>query len=264
MTATTARPGGAAPPSGAPAPGLLGAAALAEGKRVARLSSIRDVVFGSQDGVLTTLALVTGVHGAAATRFTVLIAGLSGALAGTVSMALGAYIAGRSQRDLFDAELAREREQLSANFAVERRELAEILVLEGLSPDAAGRAAEALSEHPEVMLKTMAEKELGIPYAPAGSPLREGATMGVSFLLGAAVPVLPYFLLPVGAGLLASVGLALLVLFGIGVAKAWVTADRGLRAGLQVAGLGGVAALLAYAVGQLLPALLGVHPAAGG
>ncbi len=166
---------------------------------------------GSQDGVLTTLALVTGVHGGSATRFTVLVAGLSGVLA-TVSMALGAYVAGQGQRELFETEISRERGQLGADFAWERRELTEILELEGLSSDAAGRVADALSEH------------LRIPYTAGDSPLREAVTIiGVSFLLGAAVPVLPYFLFPVGSRLFVSVGLALLVLAGIGLGKARVT-----------------------------------------
>jgi len=166
---------------------------------------------GSQDRVLTTLALVTGVHAGSATRFTVLVAGLSGALA-TVSMALGAYVAGQSQRELVETEISRERSQLGADFAWERRELTEILELEGLSSDAAGRVADALSER------------LRIPYTAGDSPLRQAAIIiGVSFLLGAAVPVLPYFLFPVGSRLFVSVGLALLVLAGIGLGKARVT-----------------------------------------
>ena len=97
----------------------LAKAAAAEGERVARRGRIREVVFGAQDGLLSTLALVTGVRGADQTRFAILVAGFAGALSGTISMALGAYIATKSQRDVFANELENERRQLAERPHVE-------------------------------------------------------------------------------------------------------------------------------------------------
>jgi VIT1/CCC1 family predicted Fe2+/Mn2+ transporter len=245
-----------------PATGLARAAAR-EGERVAKRGRIREVVFGAQDGLLSTLALVTGVRGADATRYTILVAGLSGALAGTVSMALGAYVAAKSQRDVFAAELSREREQLERRPHVEVVELADILQSEGLAYDAARRAAEAIATNPEAMLKTMAEKELGIRYEPPGSPLDDAVTMGTSFVLGAAVPVLPYLFLAPTAGLVLSVLLTLGTLFVMGVVKARLAGEGWLRSGAEIAGLAGAAAALAYVVGTVLPNALGIHPPAG-
>lgn len=242
----------------------LARAAIAEGERVARRGRIREVVFGAQDGLLSTLALVTGVRGADATRYAILVAGFSGALAGTISMALGAYIAAKSQRDVFAAELEHEREQLERRPHVEVIELADILQAEGLEYDAAHRAAQAIATNQDVLLKTMAEKELGIPYDPSGSPLEDAGTMGASFVVGAAVPILPYLLLGTTAGLVVSVVLTLVTLFVMGVAKARLAGEHWFRSGAEVAGLAGAAALLAYVVGTVLPNALGITPPAGG
>jgi VIT1/CCC1 family predicted Fe2+/Mn2+ transporter len=241
----------------------LAAAALREGERVARRGRIREVVFGAQDGLLSTLALVTGVRGAEATRYTVLVAGFSGALAGTISMALGAYVAAKSQRDVFAAELENERQQLALRPHVEQVELADILQAEGLSYDAARRAAAAIATNPDVMLKTMAEKELGIPYEATGSPMNDAVTMGTSFVLGSAVPILPYLLLGPTAALVVSVLVTLSTLFVIGVVKANLAGERWLPSGLEIAGLAGAAAVLAYVVGTVIPNALGIHPPAG-
>ncbi len=242
--------------------GLAGAA-LREGERVARRGRIREVVFGAQDGLLSTLALVTGVRGAAATRYTILVAGLSGALAGTISMALGAYVAAKSQRDVYTAELEKERRQLELRPNVEAVELADIFQAEGLSYDAARRAAEAIATNPVVMLKTMAEKELGIPFVAARPPINDAVTMGTSFVFGAAVPILPYLGLAPTAGLYVSVLLTLATLFVIGVVKARLAGEHWFRSGAEIAGLAGAAAGLAYVVGTVLPHALGITQPVG-
>jgi VIT1/CCC1 family predicted Fe2+/Mn2+ transporter len=242
--------------------GLAGAAAR-EGERVARRGRIREVVFGAQDGLLSTLALVTGVRGADATRYAILVAGFAGALAGTISMALGAYVAAKSQREVFEAELEKERQQLELRPHVETVELADIFEAEGLDYDSARIAANAIATNPEVMLKTMAEKELGIPYEATGSPYEDAVTMGTAFVIGSAVPVLPYLLVSPTAGLFLSVVLTLAALFGLGVAKARLAGTGRLRSGAETAGLAGLAAALAYLVGTVLPNALGISPPPG-
>ena len=244
-------------------PAGLAAAAAREGERVARRGRIREVVFGAQDGLLSTLALVTGVRGADATRYSILVAGFAGALAGTSSMALGAYVAAKSQREVFAAELENERAQIQRRPHVEIVELADIFQAEGLDYDAANRAAAAIATNQEVMLKTMAEKELGIPYEPAGSPYEDAVTMGLAFVVGASVPILPYLLLTTTAGLYVSVVLTLGALFVMGVVKARLAGTGRVRSGAETAGLAGLAAALAYVVGTVLPNALGISPPAG-
>lgn len=240
-----------------PASGL-GRRVVLEYARVARRGQIREVVFGAQDGLLSTLALVTGVRGSDATRETILVAGLAGAVAGTISMALGAYVSVKSQRQVFAYELAEERRQLERRPNVERIELAEIFMNEGLTREAANRAAEAISTNQGAMLKTMAEKELGIAFEPPGSPVRDALVMGGSFVAGAVVPILPYAFLSATWALAASVVTTLLALFAMGTAKARLSAATWWRGGLEIAALAGAGALLAYLVGTVLPGALGV------
>lgn len=242
--------------------GGLAGAAQREGERVARRGRIREVVFGAQDGLLSTLALVTGVRGADATRYAILVAGFAGAVAGTISMALGAYIAAKSQREVFAAELEKERAELERRPNVEIVELADIFQSEGLDYDSALTAARAIATNPEVMLKTMAEKELGIQYEPPGSPYQDAATMGAAFVVGASVPILPYLLLTTTAGLIVSVVLTLGTLFGMGAVKARLAGTPPLRSGTEIAGLAALAAALAYLVGTALPSALGISPPA--
>ncbi len=243
--------------------GGLGEAAAQEYERVQRRGQIREVVFGMQDGLVSNLSLVVGVHGAAATRSTILVAGLAGALAGTISMSLGAYIAAKSQRDIFDFELDKEREQLARRPFVERMELADILVGEGLSQDAAVRAASAIGESEYALLKTMAEKELGIAMEPPSSPARDALIMGGAFVTGSLVPVVPYLALSVHAGLWLSVVATLMALFGMGTVKGRLSGENWWRSGLQICVLAGLAALLSFGVGQVLPSGLGIETTPG-
>jgi VIT1/CCC1 family predicted Fe2+/Mn2+ transporter len=242
----------------------LGAAAAREGERVARRGAIREVVFGAQDGLTSNLTLVAGVSGAAVARDTVLVAGLAGLVGGAISMAVGAYISTKSQRDVFTFELDKEREQLRRRFFVERVELAAILEREGLEPEQARIAAEALSTDENVMLKTMAEKELGIPFEAPGSPLRDAAVMGVSFAIGATVPLLGFVGLAHAAALAVAAAATLVALFAIGVAKARLAGENPWRSGAEIALLAGAGAALAYGLGHVLPHLFGVHVSGSG
>jgi vacuolar iron transporter family protein len=251
------------PEAGRMVEGGLGEAAALEYDRVQRRGQIREVVFGMQDGLVSNLSLVVGVHGAAATRSTILVAGLAGALAGTISMSLGAYIAARSQRDIFEFELNKEREQLARRPFVERMELADILIGEGLSQAAATRAASAIGESEYALLKTMAEKELGIALEPPSSPMRDALVMGGAFVTGSLVPVVPYLVLSVHTGLVVSVLATLLALFAMGTVKGRLSGENWWRSGVQICVLAGLAALLSYGVGQVLPGALGIKVPAG-
>jgi VIT1/CCC1 family predicted Fe2+/Mn2+ transporter len=174
-------------------------------------------------------------------------------------MAVGAYISTKSQRDVFTFELDKERDQLRRRFFVERVELAAILEREGLEPGPARIAAEALSTNENVMLKTMAEKELGIPYDAPDSPRRDAVVMGVSFAVGAAVPLLGFFGLAHTAALVVAVAATLLALFAIGLAKARLAGENPWRSGAEITLLAGAGTAAAYGLGHVLPHLFGVH-----
>src|SRR6266540_6666651 len=125
------------------------------------LGEIREALFGMQDGLVSTLAVVSTVGGATNDRFPILVAGLASALAGVFSMAAGEYLSSKSQREIYVAQIEKEREEVRDRPAESEAEVAYLLEAEGLSEASARRVAAELAREPAVLLKTMVEKELG-------------------------------------------------------------------------------------------------------
>jgi len=241
------------------------AAHLADERRKASLlGEIREAIFGAQDGLVSTLAAVTIAAGAFSDQFPVLVAGIAVGLGGVFSMAAGEYMSSKSQREIFVAQIAGEREEVAERPGEAEAEMAFMFEEDGLPAEASASMARAIARHPDVLLKTMVEKELGLTHRLAeGSPLQGALIMGVSFGLGAAVPILPYLVLDLEVATLASVIATAGVLFAIGVVKSRWTRRSWWRSGAEILVLGAVAGVAGYFFGNLLPGMLGV-PAVGG
>lgn len=243
-------------------PNLGGEAAAheveSEKERIARLSRIREVVFGAQDGLISTVALVSSVFGAVTDNFLIVLAGLAGALGGMISMAAGSFLSSKAQRELYEAEIAREAQEMEDHPGEEMAELIEIYRKEGLSYSDAISVAERVGSNKQVMLNTMIEKELGLSPELPGSPLLDGLTMGVSFVIAAFIPILPYFFMEGIGALIVSVSAAAVALFGMGAGKSILTKRPWLMAGLEVLLIGTAAGLLGYLLGTIVPGLFGV------
>lgn len=248
-----------APPESAPE----AVAAGSEREELARRASIREVVFGVQDGLLTTLGLTTGVAtataGAAVAHTTILIAGLAGALAGMISMGTGAYLAASAEHALSEAAIRKERSELASQPEAEHAEMVAILVANGVPEPEAGDLSSTLSRYPLLWERTHIEKELGIESEPESTSIRDGVTMASMFLIGAVIPIVPYVALTgvpavVGSLLLSALGLLL-----VGLAKASVVGQSRLVGSMQVLGVGTAAALAAYVLGVLLPHAFGLR-----
>ena len=222
------------------------------------LSEIREAVFGAQDGLTSVLAVVSTVGGATGEAFPVLVAGLAATLAGVFSMAAGEYMSSKSQREIFEAQIAHEIREVDERPGEAEAEVAYILIEEGLTPAAARRVAKELASNRTVLLKTMVEKELGLAIEDDANALRGALVMGASFGLAALVPILPYVFLPVQLALYVSVGLAALVLFGMGALKSRWTRRSWFASGIEIFALGAIAGIAGYFFGTLLPAALGV------
>lgn len=240
------------------------AAHLADERRKASLlGEVREAIFGAQDGLVSTLAVVSTVAGASSDRFVVLLAGIASGLAGIFSMAAGEYIGSKSQREIFDAQIVDEREEVHHRPGEAEAEMAFMLEEDGLPREAAVHVASVMAEHPEVMLKTMVEKELGLVVEPdEGSPLQGALVMGGAFGLGVIPPLLPHVFLTGGAAVVASVVATLAVLFAVGVAKSRWTHRGWFASGLEILVIGALAGVVGYFFGSFLPEILGV-PAAG-
>jgi len=230
----------------------------AERREASVLSEIREAVFGAQDGLTSVLAVVSTVGGATGQPFAVLVAGFAATLAGVFSMAAGEYMSSKSQREIFDAQIASEAKEVDERPGEAEAEVAFMLQQEGLTSEAAVRVARDLATNKQVLLKTMVEKELGLSVDEDANALRGALVMGASFGVAALVPTLPYLFLPVHSALYVSVGLAAVMLFGMGAIKSRWTRRNWLTSGLEIFGLGAFAGIAGYFFGTLLPAALGV------
>jgi vacuolar iron transporter family protein len=216
---------------------------------------LRPAVFGAMDGLVSNLALMTGVAGGDASRQTVIITGLAGLAAGAFSMAAGEYTSVASQRDLVQAELEVERRELRRNPGDEQRELADRYVARGVDPDLAEQVAKQLSRDPEQALEVHAREELGVDPGELPSPSLAAVSSFVSFGVGALLPLLPYLL---GATRLwPALVLALVGLFSCGALVARVTARSWLFSGVRQLVLGGAAAGVTFLLGTLFHTAVG-------
>jgi VIT1/CCC1 family predicted Fe2+/Mn2+ transporter len=216
---------------------------------------LRPAVFGAMDGLVSNLALLTGVAGGDVAQRTIVLTGLAGLAAGAFSMAAGEYTSVASQRELVLAELDVERTELLRHPKGELAELAEVFEARGVEPGLARAVAEQLSRDPEQALEIHAIEELGVVPGELPSPLVAAGSSFGAFALGAILPVLPFLL---GATVLwPAVLLSLAGLFLCGAVVARVTTRSWWYGGLRQLALGGAAAGITYALGALFGTALG-------
>ena len=217
--------------------------------RVAAAGRIREVVFGAQDGLVSIVALVTGVAVAGADNSIVLVAGLAGALAGVLSMATGAYLGSRAEQDVHKAEIEREATELAEHPAEELAELVVLYQREGLSFQEAKGVAEHIAADKDLWLTTMVEKELGLSPEMTVNPIKDALAMGTAFIVGAMIPVFPYFITEGTPAIAASVSATLLGLFVLGIGKGRIVRKVPLLQGLEVLLIGAASAGAGFALG---------------
>lgn len=216
-------------------------------------NALRAAVLGANDGLVSNMSLVMGVAGAAFSASAVLLSGLAGLLAGSISMALGEWLSVQSSRELHQAQVETEREEILVMPEAEAEELALIYEAKGMAPEEARRAAREVMADPEAFLDTKVREELGIdPEELGGSAWQAAIASFFLFAVGAVIPVIPLFFLDGTGAVLASVGFAALGLFGLGATTALVTGTGVVRTGLRSLGLGLAAAAVTYGIGSLL------------
>ena len=224
-----------------------------EKERIAALTRIREVVFGMQDGLLTTATLGAAVAAATDSSRTVIIAGLAGALGGMMSMSAGAFLGSRAEREVQESELAREAREIETKPEEELAELIEIYRREGFRYDEAVEMAERVAQDRDLMLRTLAEKELGLSLDIETSPAKDAAAMGVSYIIGAVLPLIPYFFLDGITAVFTSIIVAVSTLFAMGVAKARFTRRNPLLSGAEIMVIGTAIAAAGYGLGFVFP-----------
>ncbi|MBI3548850.1 MAG: VIT1/CCC1 transporter family protein [Elusimicrobia bacterium] len=256
---------GALPPApkAPPSPSAAASAAVSradaevsgEKARIVRLERIREIVFGMQDGVVSTMSVAASVMAATGRTAPTLAAAVATGVAGMISMAGGSLLGSQAEKELHEGELKREAIEIAEKPEEEMAELIEVYLREGFTRAQAETMARKIAENAELWLKTMAEKELGISIEATRErdPWKDAATMGASFLLGSALSALPYLVLYGRAVVIASVSFSLALLFLLGYAKGSVTRADPWKSGFQVLAIGLLAALIGYGIGRLVP-----------
>ncbi|MFZ5853368.1 MAG: VIT1/CCC1 transporter family protein [Chloroflexota bacterium] len=221
--------------------------------RAGQSGTLRAVIFGVSDGLVSNTSLVMGVAGAAAgdPRF-ILLAGIAGLLAGAFSMAAGEYISMQSQRELFERQIVLEREELRAMPEEEEAELAAIYRAKGFAADEAKAIAHRLFADPEAALDTLVREELGLDPSELGNPWRAALGSFLAFGAGALVPVAPFVFGGGTAVFVASIGLSLLAMFVVGVGVSLLTGRSALFSGVRQVVIGVAAATVTFAVGRAI------------
>jgi len=215
--------------------------------------SLRAAVFGVNDGLMSNLSLVLGVAGAGVARGYVLMSGAAGLLAGALSMAAGEYISVRSQREMYEYQIALERAELEEYPEEEAEELALIYQARGVGLEQARAVSHALLARPDKALDVLSREELGLNPDDLGSPWRAASASFVTFAAGALVPLVPFLTGMAGTAAVAvSAGATAVMLFAVGLTLSLFTGRDALRSALRMVLIGGGAGTVSFLVGRAL------------
>jgi vacuolar iron transporter family protein len=213
---------------------------------------IREFVFGIQDGLISTVGLLAGIQGATESTAVVIIAGLTAMFSGAISMAAGSYLSSNAQKDIFDKEL-RDAETLAEREPYIAAEgLLKSLSQEGLTREQSYGIVKQLLRQEQVFLRTFQEKVFGLGSAELNQPLKAAFVMGLSFVVGALIPILPYLLLTGLSALYLSVAMSALTLFAVGAFKGKLAGQSKFRSGAQFFLIAVSAGLLGYLIGLMV------------
>lgn len=240
--------------SSAPPSHPMPTSATEVGARHRRLAggNLRAAVFGVSDGLVSNTSLILAVAGAGAPSGQVLLAGIAGLLAGAFSMAAGEYISMRSQRELFERQMAEERAELERFPAEEAEELALIYAARGVPLEQARAMTATLVTDPEKALDTLAREELGLNPDELGSPWGAAASSFLAFASGALLPLLPFLF---GSGhrtLALPLTLSSLGLFTVGAVLSLFSGKNAVLSGLRLLFVGALAGGTTFLIGRLL------------
>jgi VIT1/CCC1 family predicted Fe2+/Mn2+ transporter len=214
---------------------------------------IRDVVIGMSDGLTVPFALAAGLSGAVSATHLIVTAGVAEIAAGALAMGLGGYLAARTDRDHYRAELAREHSEVEETPERERAEVVAILREYGVAEPAIGPVVESLAGDRARWVRFMMRFELGLEQPDPRREWQSALTIALSYIAGGVIPLWPYLVFAsTRMAVLVSAGVTSLALFGFGAVKGRFTGSHPLRAGLETLFVGGAAASAAFGLAHLL------------
>lgn len=212
---------------------------------------IGGAIYGVNDGLAAVFGIVAGTSAATGGGHLVLIAGLAGAIASAVSMGSGAYLAARSEAELYEAQVAPERREVEEEPDEERKELELFYQLKGLSEAEANTLADRVSQNPDELLAAMKSEELHLGPDPGAKPVQAGFAALASTAVGAIIPVIPFFFTTGQVAIISAAVISIIAHFAVGAAKSFFTLRSWWASGLEMTVAGIVVGGVTYGVGLL-------------
>jgi VIT1/CCC1 family predicted Fe2+/Mn2+ transporter/rubrerythrin len=219
-------------------------------------SWVADAIYGANDGLGAVFGIVSGVAGATSNQqHYILIAGLAGTLASTLSMGAGAYLAAKSEAEVYEAEISRERAEVEENPEEEIEEMSLFYQLQGFSPEESQKMAERLAQQPEQFVQAMAQSELGLSEHRFPNQWTAALSAGISTAIGAFIPIIPFFFSGGVEAVIISFGISLVAHFAVGALKSLITIRSWWASGLEMTWIGVIVAVVTYGLGLAFGAL---------
>ena len=216
-----------------------------------------DAIYGANDGLGAVFGIVSGVAGytGASDSHFVLVSGLAGMLASALSMGSGAFLATKSQREIFEAEIGREKREIEEDPEEEQEELSLFYQLKGFTEEESNALASRMAEQPEQLLRTLAHEELGLSEESFPNPLVSAISAMLSTAIGAFIPIIPFFFLQGIAAVIAAALISLAAHFVVGAAKTLVTGRSWFSSGMEMTVVGAIEAIITYVLGAAFKAV---------
>jgi predicted membrane protein (TIGR00267 family) len=219
-------------------------------------SWVADAIYGANDGLGAVFGIVSGVAGATNNQqHYILISGLAGMLASTLSMGAGAYLAAKSEAEVYEAEISRERAEVEENPEEEIEEMSLFYQLQGFTAEESQKMAERLAQQPEQFVQAMAQSELGLSEHRFPNQWSAALSAGISTAIGAFVPIIPFFFSGGLDAVIASFGISLVAHFAVGALKSLITIRSWWASGLEMTWIGIIVAVVTYGLGLAFGAL---------
>jgi vacuolar iron transporter family protein len=213
-------------------------------------SWVADAIYGVNDGLGAVFGIVSGVAGATNNQqHYVLISGLAGMIASALSMGAGAYLAGKSEGEVYEAEIAREKAEVEENPEEEIEEMALFYQLQGFSAEESQKMAERLAENPEQLVQAMAQSELGLSEHRFPNPWKSAVSASLSTAVGAFIPIVPFFFMSGLPAVIVAFVVSIVAHFAVGAVKSLITIRSWWASGFEMTLVGVIEAVVTYGLG---------------
>src|SRR3989344_606249 len=220
---------------------------------------VKDVVYGANDGIITTFAVVAGVMGSGLSEITIILLGIANLLADGFSMAMSNYLGSKSETEFYEKERATEEWEIENEREKEVKETEEFLMAKGYSLEDSVKFIELFSKNKELWADFMMKEELNLPYDEKKNYKTSSSFTFISFVGAGLIPILPFLMWNGDKGALFTLAIFFtgFALFFVGSMRTYFTGKNWAQAGLEMLIIGGVASVISYSVGAIIKGFVG-------